>query len=119
MVDSSTREMYFKDLLRKRDAILNTKAKDRSPEERSEYKRLAEEIKKVKDKFPSISVKPASKAKTTAEKVAALRQNKTFRDKERERDQARLSTPEAKAKTAARMATELTPSYKQLIPGSE
>ena len=105
VVVNSTSEIYFKDLLRKRDAILNTKAKDRSPEERSEYKRLAEEIKKVKDKFPSISVKPASKAKTTAEKVAALRQNKTFRDKERERDRERMATPEAKEKTCARMAT--------------
>ena len=105
VVDNSTSEMYFKDLLRKRDAILNTKAKDRSTEERSEYKRLAEEIKKLKDTFPCISVKPGSKAKTSAEKVAALRQNKTFRDTERERDQARLSTPEAKAKTRARLAT--------------
>jgi len=104
-VEEEVDEMYFKDLLRKRDAILNTKAKDRSQEERSEYKRLAEEIKKLKDKFPSISVKPASKAKTTAEKVAALRQNKTFRDKERERDRERMATPEAKEKTCARMAT--------------
>ena len=104
-VEEEVDEMYFKDLLRKRDAILNTKAKDRSQEERSEYKRLAEEIKKLKDKFPSISVKPASKAKTTAEKVAALRQNKTFRDKERERDRERMATPEAKKKTCARMAT--------------
>ena len=118
-VEEEVDEMYFKDLLRKRDAILNTKLKDRSPAERAEYKRLAEEIKKLKDKFPCINVKPASKGRPSAERKAASRQNPSIREKEQKSDQARLATPEAlkagrerkattenKAKTAARMATE-------------
>ena len=118
-VEEEVDEMYFKDLLRKRDAILNTKLKDRSSAERAEYKRLAEEIKKLKDKFPCINVKPASKGRPSAERKAASRQNPSIREKEQKSDQARLATPEAlkagrerkattenKAKTAARMATE-------------
>ena len=99
-------EKYFKDLLVQRDAILDIKAENRSPAEKSEYTKLAKNIQKLKDRFPHIDVKPPSKAKTGAEKVAALRKDETFRNKERERDKARLSTPEALKAGRARMATD-------------
>ena len=99
-------EKYFKDLLVQRDAILDIKAENRSPAEKSEYTKLAKNIQKLKDRFPHIDVKPPSKAKTGAEKVAALRKDETFRNKERERDKARLSTPEALKADRARKATD-------------
>ena len=99
-------EKYFKDLLVQRDAILDIKAENRSPAEKSEYTKLAKNIQKLKDRFPHIDVKPPSKAKTGAEKVAALRKDETFRNNERERDKARLSTPEALKAGRARMATD-------------
>ena len=104
--NSTQDEMYFKDLLRKRDAILNTKLDDRSLAERAQYKRLADQIKKLKDKFPCINVKPKSKARPSAERKAASRQNPANRKKERESDRERKAADEAKTKTAARMGNE-------------
>ena len=103
---SETDEMYFKDLLRKRDAILNTKLDDRSLAERAQYKRLAEQIKKLKDKFPCINVKPKSKARPSAERKAASRQNPANRKKERESDRERKATDENRAKDRARKAAD-------------
>ena len=64
---------------------------------------MNEKIRKLKDQYPHVSVKQP--AKTSAEKIAAYRQNDTNKDKERERDRERMATPEAKEKTCARMAT--------------
>ena len=54
-------EAYFKDLLKERDAITEKRVKDRSSAEKSQHKRLMEEIKKMKDRFPHISLKKAPK----------------------------------------------------------
>ena len=50
-----------KDLLKERDAITEKRVKDRSSAEKSQHKRLMEEIKKMKDRFPHISLKKAPK----------------------------------------------------------
>ena len=97
-------EDYFKDLLQERDAILSKPKADRSTAERSRHMRLNEEIRKLKDRYPHISVK--QQAKTSAEKVASYRQNEMNREKEKEKNRARMAAPKAKEKTRARMATD-------------
>ena len=96
-------EEYFKDLLQERDAILSIPKAARSTAERSRNKRVNEEIKKLKDRYPDISVRQP--AKTSAERVATYRQNEMNKEKEKEKDRARMAVPEAKEKTRARMAT--------------
>ena len=96
-------EDYFKDLLQERDAILSKPKADRSTAEISRHKRLNKDIVKLKDRYPHISVK--EQAKTSAEKVASYRQNEMNREKEKEKDRARMAAPKAKEKTRARLAT--------------
>ena len=96
-------EDYFKDLLQERNAILSKPKADRSTAEISRHMRLNEEIRKLKDRYPHISVKQP--AKTSAEKVASYRQNEMNREKEKKKDQARKATSEYKEKDRARKAT--------------
>ena len=97
-------EAYFKDLLKERDAIISNPKDKRSTAEISRHKRVNEEIRKLKGIFPHISVKPVPM--TSAVKKASSRQNPLIREKEQERDRERMATPEAKAKTRERLATD-------------
>ena len=97
-------ETYFKNLLQKRNSILEVPKPDRSTQQRSEYVRVCEEIRKLKDGYPHISVKTAPK--TTIEKKATYRQNKQNKEKEQKKDQARKATDEAKEKDRARKASD-------------
>ena len=97
-------ETYFKNLLQKRDSILEVPKPDRSTQQRSEYVRVCEEIRKLKDGYPHISVKTAPK--TNIEKKATYRQNKQNKEKEQKKDQARKATDEAKEKDRARKASD-------------
>ena len=97
-------EDYFKDLLQERDAILSIPKAARSTAEISRNKRVNEQIRKLKDRYPHIRVKQP--AKTSAEKVASYRQNEMNREKERLKDRARMAVPKAKEKDRARKATD-------------
>ena len=97
-------ETYFKNLLQKRNSILEVPKPDRSTQQRSEYVRVCEEIRKLKDGYPHISVKTAPK--TNIEKKATYRQNKQNKEKEQKKDQARKATDEAKEKDRARKASD-------------
>ena len=94
---------YFKDLLQERDAILSIPKADRSTAQRSRHMRLNEQIRKLKDRYPQISVRQP--AKTSAERAATYRQNEMNRKKKNEKNRALMATTENKAKTSARMAT--------------
>ena len=96
-------EDYFKDLLQERDAILSIPKAARSTAEISRNKRVNEQIRKLKDRYPHISVRQP--AKTSAERKATYRQNDMNREKEKEKDCARKATTENKEKDRARKAT--------------
>ena len=97
-------EDYFKDLLQERDAILSKPKADRSTADISRHKRLNEKIRKLKDQYPHVSVKQP--AKTSAEKVASYRKNEINREKEKEKNRARMATAQNKTKDCARKSTD-------------
>ena len=100
-------EVQFKQLKERMRSILAIPPKERTDEQKKEYRSLKRQFNKIKDKFPHLleGTKPAM---TDAERKAASRQAQSMEAQEREKaaDRARLATEKNRTANRERMADQ-------------